>query len=107
MNVKGISRGAGRDVKDVEDLLSEYKRLSKLVSRVGKNKALKTGKRTTLWTKVYRGIIIIIIIGDFSQLQRNMPQQLSRMMDPKMLQQMGGASGLQNLMKQFSSQFRG
>lgn len=82
-----ISRGAGRDVKDVEDLLSEYKRLSKLVSRVGKNKALKT--------------------GDFSQLQRNMPQQLSRMMDPKMLQQMGGASGLQNLMKQFSSQFRG
>ncbi|GJQ09940.1 hypothetical protein GpartN1_g1731.t1 [Galdieria partita] len=82
-----ISRGSGRDVKDVEDLLSEYKRLSKLVSRVGKNKALKT--------------------GDFSQLQRNMPQQLSRMMDPKMLQQMGGASGLQNLMKQFSSQFRG
>lgn len=46
------------------------------------------------------------ILGDFSQLQRNMPQQLSRMMDPKMLQQMGGASGLQNLMKQFSSQFR-
>lgn len=66
------------------DMLEEYKRLTKQMSKM---KGLKIPKK-----------------GEMSSLSRNMNvQQMSRTLPPGMLQQIGGTGGLQNLMKQLGS----
>jgi signal recognition particle subunit SRP54 len=79
-----IARGSGRPVRDVMDMLEEYKRLAKIW---GKMKGLKLQKK-----------------GDMSALTRNMNvQQMSKALPPQMLKQIGGMGGLQSLMKQMGS----
>ncbi|PWA57503.1 hypothetical protein CTI12_AA408570 [Artemisia annua] len=79
-----IARGSGRLVRDVMDMLEEYKKLTKPMSKM---KGLKIPKK-----------------GEMSSLSRNTNvQQLSRALPPGMLQQIGGMGGLQNLMKQLGS----
>lgn len=79
-----IARGSGRPVRDVIDMLEEYKRLAKIW---GKMKGLKLQKK-----------------GDMSALTRNMNvQQMSKALPPQMLKQIGGMGGLQSLMKQMGS----
>ncbi|KAG8379811.1 hypothetical protein BUALT_Bualt07G0128300 [Buddleja alternifolia] len=76
-----IARGCGRPVRDVVDMLEEYKRLAKVW---GKMKGLKIPKK-----------------GEMSALSRNMnAQHMSKVLPPNMLKQIGGMGGLQNLMKQ-------
>lgn len=79
-----IARGAGRPVKDVMDMLEEYKRLAKIWSKM---KGLKIPKK-----------------GEMSALSRNVnAQQMSKFLPPQMLKQIGGMGGLQSLMKQMGS----
>lgn len=79
-----IARGSGRPVRDVIDMLEEYKRLAKIW---GKMKGLKLQKK-----------------GDMSALTRNMNvQQMSKALPPQMIKQIGGMGGLQSLMKQMGS----
>ncbi|KAK4350231.1 hypothetical protein RND71_029544 [Anisodus tanguticus] len=79
-----IARGSGRLVHEVMEMLEEYKRLAKIFSKM---KGLRIPKK-----------------GDMSSLSRNMnAQNMSKVLPPQMLKQMGGMGGLQNLMKQFGS----
>ncbi|PIM99418.1 Signal recognition particle, subunit Srp54 [Handroanthus impetiginosus] len=79
-----IARGAGRPVRDVMEMLEEYKRLAKIWSKM---KGLKIPKK-----------------GEMSALSRNMnAQHMSKVLPPQMLKQIGGMGGLQNLMKQMGS----
>ncbi|KAI3915204.1 hypothetical protein MKX01_035463 [Papaver californicum] len=82
--VMRVARGSGRQLRDVMDMLEEYKRLAKVW---GKMKGLKIPKK-----------------GEMSALSRNMnAQHMSKVLPPQMLKQIGGMGGLQNLMKQMGS----
>ncbi|KAI3936703.1 hypothetical protein MKX01_034132 [Papaver californicum] len=79
-----VARGSGRQLRDVMEMLEEYKRLAKVW---GKMKGLKIPKK-----------------GEMSALSRNMnAQHMSKVLPPQMLKQIGGMGGLQNLMKQMGS----
>ncbi|CAN1144315.1 Signal recognition particle 54 kDa protein 2 [Linum perenne] len=79
-----IARGSGRPIRDVMEMMDEYKRLAKVWSKM---KGLKIPKK-----------------GDMSALSRNMnAQQMSKALPPQMLKQIGGMGGLQSLMKQMGS----
>ncbi|CAE5959679.1 unnamed protein product [Arabidopsis arenosa] len=79
-----IARGSGRQVREVMEMLEEYKRLAKIWSKM---KGLKIPKN-----------------GDMSALSRNMnAQHMSKVLPPQMLKQIGGMGGLQSLMKQMGS----
>ncbi|KAL0415365.1 UNVERIFIED_CONTAM: Signal recognition particle protein 2 [Sesamum latifolium] len=79
-----IARGCGRPVRDVMEMMEEYKRLAKIWSKM---KGLKIPKK-----------------GEMSALSRNMnAQHMSKVLPPQMLKQIGGMGGLQNLMKQMGS----
>uniref|UniRef100_A0ACD5V4A1 Uncharacterized protein n=1 Tax=Avena sativa TaxID=4498 RepID=A0ACD5V4A1_AVESA len=74
-----IARGSGRQVRDVMDMLEEYKRLAKVF---GKMKDLKIPKNN----------------GKMSDLSQNQTiQQLVKALPPQMLKQMGGVPGLKAL----------
>ncbi|CAH8353793.1 unnamed protein product [Eruca vesicaria subsp. sativa] len=74
-----IARGSGRIVREVMELLEEYKKLAKAFSNM---KGLKMAKN-----------------GDMSS-NRNAQQLMSRVIPPQMLQQFGS---LQNLMRQMGN----
>ena len=76
-----IARGSGRHIREVVEMLEEYKRLAKIW---GKMKGMKIPKK-----------------GDMSALSRSSnAAHLSKVLPPQMLKQVGGLSGLQSLMKQ-------
>mmetsp|Transcript_15311 Transcript_15311/g.32918 ORF Transcript_15311/g.32918 Transcript_15311/m.32918 type:complete len:493 (+) Transcript_15311:239-1717(+) len=80
-----IARGSGCHPRLVEELLVEYKRMSKLVESMGKMKGLKG-------------------MGDMSKaMPSQLSSQLGKAMDPRMLKQMGGTAGMQNMLKQLQS----
>ena len=82
-----IARGSGRHVREVMEMFEEYKRLAKIWSKM---KGLKIPKK-----------------GEMSPLSRNMnAQHMSKVLPPQMLQQIGGMSTIQNLMKQMGSKDR-
>jgi len=84
--IERIARGAGRRKEDMLLLLEEYKRLAKLFQ--GAMKGMKLPKNMKA--------------ADLNRKMGNMDMsQISRMLPPQMLKQMGGVSGLQGLMKQF------
>ncbi|XP_045808905.1 signal recognition particle 54 kDa protein 2-like isoform X2 [Trifolium pratense] len=80
-----IARGSGCPVREVLDVMEEYKRLAKSLS---KKKGLKIPKK-----------------GDMSALSQNMSAQsmAKALLPPSMLKQIGGMGGLQDLMKQMGS----
>ncbi|KAH8970087.1 hypothetical protein BDL97_02G069300 [Sphagnum fallax] len=79
-----VARGSGRTIREVNEMLEEYKRLAKIW---GKMKGLKIPKK-----------------GDMSAMSRNMnAQHMSKVLPPQMLKQIGGLGGLQTLMKQMNS----
>jgi signal recognition particle subunit SRP54 len=83
------ARGSGSSPQDVLHLLEEHRRLSKTFSGALKGMKLPKGGK-----------------GDLNP--RNMQQslaQMSRMLPPEMLKQMGGPAALANLMKQMEGKF--
>merc|ERR1712196_509522 len=77
--------GSGSSHAEVTMLLDEYKRMEKMVGKMGKSGLFGKG-------------------GDITQLQRNPGQVMQKMqsaMDPRMLQQMGGAQNMMKMMKEF------
>merc|ERR1712070_856612 len=82
-----VARGSGVHPMAVAELLQEHKRFEKMVGKMGKAGLMKES-------------------GDMSNLQRNpkqVVQKLHNCMDPIMLQQMGGAQNMFNLMKQMDA----
>merc|ERR1719440_2116981 len=79
------AKGAGSTHAEVTQLLDEYKRMEKMVGKMGKSGLFGKG-------------------GNLTQLQRNPGQVMQKMqsaMDPRMLQQMGGAQNMMKMMKEF------
>jgi len=80
-----VAKGSGASLAEVAQLLEEYKRMEKMVGKMGKSGLFGKG-------------------GDMTQLGRNPGQVMQKMqsaMDPRMLQQMGGAQGMLKMMKEF------
>merc|ERR1712066_770168 len=80
-----VAKGSGSTLNEVTMLLDEYKRMEKMVGKMGKSGLFGKG-------------------GDLTQLQRNPGQVMQKMqsaMDPRMLQQMGGAQNMMKMMKEF------
>merc|ERR1719197_1526947 len=80
-----VAYGSGTSMAEVGLLLDEYKRMEKMVGKMGKSGLFGKG-------------------GDMTQLGRNPGQVMQKMqnaMDPRMLQQMGGAQGMMKMMKEF------
>merc|ERR1711870_179748 len=80
-----VAKGSGSSHAEVSQLLDEYKRMEKMVGKMGKSGLFGKG-------------------GDLTQLTRNPGQVMQKMqsaMDPRMLQQMGGAQNMMKMMKEF------
>jgi len=78
-----VARGAGTTIPMVNAMLEEYKRLKTIVEKMG---SVKLGKG-----------------NDMANMARNPGQMMSKLgkvVDPKMLQQIGGMGNLMNMMKE-------
>lgn len=83
---KRISRGSGCSILEVKFMMEEHKRFSKIVEKMG---GLVKGKG-----------------GELAQIQRNPNQFMNRlngMLPQNLINQMGGAGGIMNMMKEFSN----
>lgn len=83
MRILRVARGSGTHPYYVDELLQEHKRFEKMVGKMGKAGLMKE-------------------TGDMANLNRNPKQVLQKLqscVDPLMLQQMGGAQNMLNLMK--------
>ncbi|CAD6237700.1 GSCOCG00008308001-RA-CDS [Cotesia congregata] len=81
-----LAHGSGVTEKEVKDLITQYTKFAAVVKRMGGIKGLFKG-------------------GDMSKnvnqtQMAKLNQQMAKMMDPRVLHQMGGLNGLQNMMKQ-------
>ena len=84
-----VARGAGVSKIEVQELLNNYQKFAAVVKKMGGMKGLFKG-------------------GDFTkntnpQQLNKLYQEMGKMMDPRMLQQMGGMQGINQLMKQLGS----
>ena len=72
-----IARGSGRLVRDVMDMLEEYKRIAKVMKKIPITKDVNPNSNTYM-------------------------QQIIKALPPNLLKQMGGVAGLRTVMKQLS-----
>ncbi len=91
--VQRTARGAGVSQRDVQDLLTQYTKFAQMVKKMGGIKGLFKG-------------------GDMGKnvnpaQMAKLNQQMAKMMDPRVLQQMGGMQGLQGIMRQFQNSASG
>lgn len=84
-----VARGAGVSVREVNELLTQYKKFAQMVKKMGGIKGLFKGKGGDMSKNV-----------NPTQMAK-LNNQMAKMMDPRVLQQMGGMQGLQNMMRQF------
>jgi signal recognition particle subunit SRP54 len=85
--VTRVARGAGVSGREVNELLTQYKKFAQMVKKMGGIKGLFKG-------------------GDMNRnvnqgQMTKLNQHMAKMMDPRVLQQMGGMQGLQSMMRQF------
>lgn len=84
-----VARGSGVTSREVQDLLTQYTKFGAVVKKMG-------------------GIKGLFRSGDFTKNVNPMQmaklnQQMAKMIDPRVFQQMGGMSGLQNMMRQLQT----
>merc|ERR1712240_477895 len=84
--VTRVSNGAGVTEREVQELLKQYAKFAQVVKKMGGIKGL------------FKGGDMNKQVNPSQMAQLN--QQMSKMIDPGVLKQMGGMSGLQNMMKQ-------
>ena len=78
-----IAKGSGTKLREVNDLIEEHKRLAKIVGKMGK---MNLGQG-----------------NDLMSMKRHPGQMMKKMqnvVDPKMLQQLGGMGNIMNMMKE-------
>merc|ERR1719493_489955 len=81
-----VASGAGVTIREVQELLKQYAKFPQVVKKMGGIKGL------------FKGGDMNKQVNPSQMAQLN--QQMSKMIDPSVLKQMGGMSGLQNMMKQ-------
>lgn len=84
--VTRVAQGAGVTEKDVKDLIAQYTKFAAVVKKMGGIKGL------------FKGGDMAKNVNQTQMAKLN--QQMAKMMDPRILQQMGGMSGLHNMMRQ-------
>uniref|UniRef100_A0A914LI06 Signal recognition particle 54 kDa protein n=2 Tax=Meloidogyne TaxID=189290 RepID=A0A914LI06_MELIC len=82
-----VSKGSGTNINEVKELLSQYKKFADMVKKMGSMKGLFKGNEMNPKN-----------INPNQMTKLN--QQMAKIMDPRVLHQMGGLAGLQNMMKQ-------
>uniref|UniRef100_A0AC34QAX1 Signal recognition particle subunit SRP54 n=1 Tax=Panagrolaimus sp. JU765 TaxID=591449 RepID=A0AC34QAX1_9BILA len=82
-----IARGAGVRIEEVKELLSQYKKFAEVFKKMGSMKGLFSNNAKNI---------------NPAQMGK-LNQQLSKMVDPRVLQQMGGQGGLQNMLQQLQA----
>uniref|UniRef100_A0A914VXH0 Signal recognition particle 54 kDa protein n=1 Tax=Plectus sambesii TaxID=2011161 RepID=A0A914VXH0_9BILA len=85
--VARVARGSGVSIGEVKELLLQYKKFADMVKKMGSMKNLFKGNDMNPKN-----------INPSQMAKLN--QQMAKMMDPRVLQHMGGMGGLQNMMKQ-------
>ncbi|KAJ1463076.1 SRP54-type protein [Pelagophyceae sp. CCMP2097] len=83
-----IARGSGTHPAEVGMLLKCHKQFEKVISKMGKSGLIKGGEAN--------------MAKQMARNPNNVMQQLHKAMDPRMLQQMGGAANVMNMMKEMS-----
>lgn len=86
--IERIGRGSGTHPMEVQMLLKCHKQFEGVVSKMGKTGLLKGGDEN--------------MAKMMKRNPNNVMQQLHKAMDPRMLQQMGGAANVMNMMKEMS-----
>lgn len=87
--ISRVAQGSGVRAREVQDLLTQYNKFAAVVKKMGGVKGLfKNGD-------ISRNV-------NPNQMAK-LNQQMAKMIEPNMLAQMGGASGLQNLLRQLQS----
>ncbi|CAH0381306.1 unnamed protein product [Bemisia tabaci] len=81
-----VAQGSGVTEKEVKDLISQYTKFAAVVKKMGGIKGL------------FKGGDMMKNVNQAQMAKLN--QQMAKMMDPRVLHQMGGMSGLQNMMRQ-------
>ncbi|CAF0961768.1 unnamed protein product [Rotaria sordida] len=82
-----VARGAGVSIRDVQDLIAQYSKFAQMVKKMGGIKGLfKSGDMTKNVNP--------------TQMQK-LNSQMSKLIDPRILHQIGGTSGLSSMMRQF------
>ncbi|XP_028033905.1 signal recognition particle 54 kDa protein [Bombyx mandarina] len=81
-----VAQGAGVTERDVKDLIAQYTKFAAVVKKMGGIKGL------------FKGGDMAKNVNQTQMVKLN--QQMAKMMDPRLLQQMGGMSGLHNMMRQ-------
>lgn len=84
--VTRVARGAGVTTREVQELLSQYTKFAQMVKKMGGIKGL------------FKGGDMAKNVNSVQMAKLN--QQMAKMMDPRVLQQMGGMNGLQSMMRQ-------
>ncbi|VDM64617.1 unnamed protein product [Angiostrongylus costaricensis] len=91
-----VARGSGTTQADVRELLVQYKKFADMVKKMGSIKGLFSGKNGDINPKN---------VNPAQMMKLN--QQMAKMMDPRVLQQIGGMGGLQNMMAQLQKAGKG
>ncbi|XP_054153869.1 signal recognition particle subunit SRP54-like [Oppia nitens] len=84
-----VARGSGVTQREVQELLTQYTKFAAVVKKMGGIKGL------------FKGGDMAKNVNQTQMAKLN--QQMAKMMDPRVLQQMGGMNGLQNMMRQLQS----
>uniref|UniRef100_A0A7S2WJL8 Signal recognition particle 54 kDa protein n=1 Tax=Rhizochromulina marina TaxID=1034831 RepID=A0A7S2WJL8_9STRA len=87
--IERISRGSGTHPMEVQQLLRTHKQFEGVVKKMGKSSMLRGGDAN--------------MAKQISRNPNQCLQQIHKVMDPRMLQQMGGAQNVMKMMKQMSS----
>lgn len=87
--VTRVAQGAGVTEKEVKDLVAQYTKFAAVVKKMGGIKGL------------FKGGDMAKNVNQVQMAKLN--QQMAKMMDPRVLQQMGGMAGLQNMMRQLQA----
>eukprot|EP00921_Rhytidocystis_pertsovi_P021299 GHVQ01034026.1.p1 GENE.GHVQ01034026.1~~GHVQ01034026.1.p1 ORF type:complete len:487 (-),score=81.15 GHVQ01034026.1:158-1618(-) len=78
-----VARGSGTSLRDVKDLLEQHKQFSRMVGKMGKIGLTKDNA-----------------VQNMMRNPNQMMQRMQKMLDPRILKQMGGAQSMLNLMKE-------
>lgn len=84
-----VAQGSGVTEREVKELITQYTKFAAVVKKMGGIKGL------------FKGGDMAKNVNPTQMAKLN--QQMAKMMDPRVLQQMGGMSGLQNMMRQLQA----
>ncbi|XP_066147930.1 signal recognition particle subunit SRP54 [Euwallacea fornicatus] len=84
-----VAQGSGVTEREVKELITQYTKFAAVVKKMGGIKGL------------FKGGDMAKNVNQNQMAKLN--QQMARMMDPRVLHQMGGMAGLQNMMRQLQS----